>query len=96
MAILREVSISDYPSGVRFFFDKGRALVSNKNPDPAGYTEDVGAYINTTEKINAAVSRFDSAFERAVKAESAGRYGNIREALSSWRWLFGDYFPMYG
>ena len=94
--IFSGVHISDYPSGVRFFFDKGRTLISKKNPDPAGYSEDVGAYINTTDKVNAAVSRFDTAFEMAVRAESADRYGSVSEAFSGWRRLLADYFPGYG
>ena len=35
------VMISDYPSGARYFFDKGRHLISQPNLDPAGYGGDV-------------------------------------------------------
>ena len=96
LAIYHNVTISDYPSGARWFFDKGRALIKKKNPDPAGYSDDVGAYIDTTEKINDAAGKFETAFERALRAEAAARNGNVREALSTWRLVFGDYFPTYG
>lgn len=52
LQILQGVTISDFPSGVRFYFDKGRALIAQKNLDPAGYGDDVGSYINTQEKIS--------------------------------------------
>jgi hypothetical protein len=55
---LNNVRITDFPSGLRFFFDKTRALVKGKNPDPAGYGDDVGSYINTQAKLEEAVSRF--------------------------------------
>jgi predicted nucleotidyltransferase len=96
LEVFNGVHISDYPSGTRFFFDKVRALIPKKNPDPAGYSEDIGAYINTTEKVKAAVSKFDTVFEIAVEAEAANRYGNIREAFAGWRRVFGDHFPAYG
>ncbi len=96
LAILNNVKISSYPSGVRFFFDKGRALVASQNPDPAGYGGDVGSYINTQEKINQAVSRFQMAYERALKAEDFAKRGNLPSAFDMWDKIFGDYFPAYG
>ncbi len=39
LQILDGVRISDYSSGVRFFFDKARTHVKQSNPDPAGFTE---------------------------------------------------------
>jgi hypothetical protein len=93
---LDNVTISDFPSGVRFFFDKARALVAQKNLDPAGYGGDVGAYINTQEKIKDAVARIERAFARAGAAEEAARRGNVREATEKWQLLFDDYFPAYG
>jgi len=96
LQILNGVKISDFPSGVRFFFDKGRKYIKTKNPDPAGYNEDVGNYINTNEKIDEAVSRFESAYNRALKAENNGAKGYIQEAITIWKQIFGDYFPAYG
>src|SRR5439155_6451464 len=37
MQILANVRIDDYPSGVRYVFDKARTLITQQNPDPAGY-----------------------------------------------------------
>lgn len=96
LQILNGVTISDFSSGARFFFDKGRAYVAKKNPDPAGYTNDVGGYLNSPERIKAAVGRFETAHTRALKAEELASRGLISEAVNTWRLVFGDYFPAYG
>jgi hypothetical protein len=94
--ILEGVRISDYPSGVRYFFDKGKDLISQKNPDPTGYNDDVGYYINTGDKIKDAVSRFKTAHSRALRAEDFARRGLITDAINEWRKVFGNSFPAYG
>lgn len=94
-SILNGVTISNFPSGVRFFFDKGRELVSKQNPDPAGYSGDVGSYIAGTAKIQEAVGKFQLAYERAVKAEAYEQRGKTADAIETWRMIFGDYFPAY-
>jgi len=94
--ILDGVKISDYPSGIRYFFDKGRNLISKQNPDPSGYGGDVGSYINTQEKIQEAVAKFQLAYDRAIKAEDYDRRGYIEYAIEMWKRVFGDYFPAYG
>ncbi len=94
-SILNGVTISNFPSGVRFFFDKGRELVSKQNPDPAGYSGDVGSYIAGTAKIQEAVGKFQLAYERAVKAEAYEQRGQTADAMETWRMIFGDYFPAY-
>lgn len=96
LQILDNIKISNFPSGMRYFFDKGRNLISKKNPDPAGYDGDVGSYINTQEKIQEAVAKFQLAYERAIKAEDYERQGYIEEAIEMWRKIFGGYFPAYG
>lgn len=96
LQILNGVTISDFPSGVRFFFDKARFYVTKQNPDPAGYGGDVGNYINTQEKIQEASSKFQLAYERAIKAEEYGSRGYTRDAIEMWIKIFGDYFPAYG
>ena len=90
------VTISDYPSGMRYFFDKGRDLISKKNPDPTGYSDDVGYYIDTSTKINEAVSRFKTAYNRALNAEAYARSGQVEAAIGEWRKIFGSSFPAYG
>ncbi|MBU8763730.1 hypothetical protein KM868_09510 [Micrococcus luteus] len=94
--IFNNVRIDDYSSGVRFFFDKARQEVTKKNPDPAGYSADVGAYLNTQDKIEKAVSNITTAYNRAIKAEAFAREGNIGDAVNEWRKIFGSRFPAYG
>jgi hypothetical protein len=91
--IFAGVTISDYSSGMRYFFDKGRSHVKEKNPDPAGYSDDIGNYLDTQEKINNAVSRFETAYNRAMKAEDYYARGYIADAFENWRKVFGNYFP---
>jgi len=96
LQIFEGVTISDFPSGARFFFDKGRTAIAQKNLDPAGYGGDIGGYINTQEKIQEAVSKFQLAYDRAIKAEDYARRGYIKDAVDMWIKIFGDYFPAYG
>jgi len=95
LQILQNVRISTYSSGVRYFFDKGRTYVTKQNPDPAGYQGDVGAYLTTTQqKINNAVSRFETAYKRALQAEEWANRHYITTAIQEWRKIFGNYFPL--
>ncbi len=96
LEILDGVTISDFPSGVRYYFNNGITLIDKKNLDPAGYGGDVGSYLNSREIIQEAVDRFQRAFELASKAESFGKEGYVESAVAKWRTLFGDYFPAYG
>ena len=94
--ILNPVRITDYSSGVRYVFDKARALVTQQNTDPAGYGDDVGAYLNTQEKLSTARAKFQTAYERAIRAEESGGRGDNHDAIDTWRRVFGGYFPAYG
>lgn len=96
LQIFNNIKISDYPSAMRYFFDKGKDLINKKNLDPAGYGGDIGSYINTQEKINEAVKKFQSAYEKAIQAENLGNKGQIPEAVDVWIKIFGNYFPSYG
>jgi hypothetical protein len=96
LKVLQNVTITDFPSGARFFFDKARPLISVQVSDPAGYGDDIGSYIIGQEKINEAVGKLQRAFERAAKAEQFAAVGNGRAAIDMWRINFGDYFPAYG
>lgn len=96
LQILETVRIVDFSSGMRYFFDKGRASIGGKNLDPAGYGGDIGSYINTQEAIKEAVSKFQLAYERAVKAEDYAARGYVKDAIDTWIKVFGDYFPAYG
>jgi hypothetical protein len=96
LEIFNGIRISDFPSGARFFFDKGRAVIGRKNPDPAGYGDDVGRYISGREAVDEAVAKFQLAYDRAVKAEDYAKRGYIQAATDMWIKIFGDYFPAYG
>ena len=71
-------------------------MIDKKNPDPEGYNEDVGNYLNNTETIKEAVDRFQRAYDIAAKAVELGNQGYIESAVNKWRVLFSDYFPAYG
>jgi hypothetical protein len=95
MQILNGITISDFPSGARYYFDKGRALIKQRNVDPAGYGDDVGRYI-TSANMEEAERRFQLSYDRAIKAEQFAAKGNVSEAVEMWGKIFGDYFPAYG
>lgn len=94
--ILNGVTINDYPSGIRFFFDKARNLITSPILDPAGYGGNIGSYINTTTKINDAISKLQLAYERSIKAEYEEIKYDTRSSIDYWRKIFGGYFPAYG
>jgi len=89
------VTISDYPSGMRYFFDKGREKIKYKIDDPAGFNNKVNGLRNCST-VDDAVSRFTTAYNRAIKAEEFAKKGNFEEAVGEWRKIFGNYFPAYG
>ena len=93
--ILTNVNITDYPSGARYVFDKGREKIKYKQADPANFGGSVNP-INNVNTVEEAVSRFTNAYNRAVKAEEYARANNIPAAFEEWRKIFGNYFPAYG
>jgi hypothetical protein len=93
--IFKNVTISDFPSGMRFFFDKGREAIKYKVQDPVEFGGQINGLRNCTTVDNA-VSRFETAYNRAIKAEQDARNRNIENAVKEWRKIFGDYFPAYG
>jgi hypothetical protein len=95
LQILDKVTISTFPSGVRYFFDKAREKVKFQTKDPSGYEGDVGSYISTEFQIQEAISRFQTAYDRAIKAEDCERRGYTSDAVEQWKRVFGDYFPSY-
>lgn len=96
LQILNNITISDYPSGARYVFDKARSQVQYDALDPSGYGGNVGAYLDTATKIQDVVSRLETAYNRAVEAERLTRENKTCEAYDKWRLIFGDYFPVYG
>jgi hypothetical protein len=95
LQIFNGVAISNFSSGVRYYFDKARALVTQQNPDPAGYGGDVGAYI-TASMVPEASGLFQRAYDQARNAESFEQQGRVQLAIDGWARIFGEYFPAYG
>lgn len=93
--VLRGVTISDFPSGCRYVFDKGREVIKYKIADPSGINPDqVNGLLSGT--VAEAVRRFDTAYSRARKAEDFASRGHIADAVAEWRKVFGNQFPAYG
>ena len=93
--LLKNVNISSYSSGVRFVLGKGVERVKTKIKDPSGY----GGHINplgSVSTVKDAVSRFTTAYNRAVKAEQLEKNGRTDLAFAEWRKIFPRYFPAYG
>lgn len=92
--ILTNIRINDFPSGVRYVFDKGREVVKYKILDPAGFGDQINP-LNNISTVNDAVSRFQTGYNRALKAEEYARNGSIQLAFEEWRKIFPGYFPAY-
>lgn len=93
--IFTGVTISNFPSGIRFFFTKAQSATTFTLPDPAGYGGDVGAYM-TGDLLAAANQSLLRAEGWALEAEAAIVDDRIDLAFDKYRMLFGDYFPAYG
>lgn len=93
--IFENVTISNHWTGVRFFFDKGREQIRYKIDDPAGYGGKINGLRNCRTMADA-VGRFETAYDRAIRAEEYAKKGNISSAADEWKKIFGDYFPAYG
>lgn len=95
-AVLDGVRITDFPSGLRFVFDKARGKIRTKLPDPAGYNDDVAAHVKTTAEMDGLIQRLDWAYSRAVEAEADAAAGRVAAAFEKWRLLLPHHFPAYG
>ena len=95
MKIFENVNITDYSSGMRYFFDKGREGIKFKAKDPVEYGGEISGLNNISTQAEA-ISRFETAYSRAMKAEQYAKLGFIKNAVEEWRKIFGDYFPAYG
>jgi hypothetical protein len=94
MDILDNIRIEDDPSGVRYVFDKGREKIKLKQIDPAGFGNQVNG-LSGVYTIQDAISRFETAYGRASRAEQLARENKVAAAFDEWRKIFGNYFPAY-
>ena len=95
LKIFKGEPILDYPKGMRYFFDKGREGIKYKVKDPVEYGGEIDWQGNVST-VDGAVSRFETAYNRAKKAEKYEKMGYPEYAINEWRKIFGDYFPAYG
>jgi Second Messenger Oligonucleotide or Dinucleotide Synthetase domain len=93
--IFNNVTMSDDPSAVRYFFDHARSRVKTKAIDPAGFGDQINGLAGATS-VDVAVKRVEVAHDRAVKAEELASAGRIGDAVAEWQKIFGSYFPSYG
>jgi hypothetical protein len=63
--------------------------------DPAGFGGDLSSYLTWNDR-SAVLQNFDSARERAARANAAEAASNHAEAIRLWRIVLGDEFPAYG
>jgi hypothetical protein len=96
LKVLEGANISDFPSGVRFVFDKARTAVGSTVADLAGYGDNLGRYLLEKSILDDIKARLDRAYARAREAEQLAAAGKIVDAYDKWRMIFGDYFPAYG
>lgn len=92
--ILAGVTITDFPSGVRYIFDKGREAIKYKIVDPAGFGDEING-LNNVGTVEDAIKKFETAYNRAIKAEDYASNGNIELAFLEWQKIFPNYFPNY-
>ena len=92
--ILKGVTISNFFSGVRYFFDLGREQIKYKVKDPANSNEQISGLRSIN--IDDAISKFNTAYSRANKAEQFEKDMNIENSINEWKKIFGDKFPSYG
>ncbi|MEQ1618372.1 MAG: CBASS oligonucleotide cyclase [Gemmatimonas sp.] len=95
LSVFTGITISNYASGVRYFFDHARAKIPAKLADPAGYSDDVAAHLTSRDEMDKIVERMNWAFLRAQEAERLAAGGNIQAAFEKWADIFKDYFPAY-
>jgi len=93
--VLTNVKISDFPTGARFVFDKAHAAVQLAVADPAGYSGNLGAYLDTPAQMTEVCTRLTTACQRARGAERLETQGRTELAFKQWQLIFGDKFPAF-
>lgn len=88
-------TITSFQEWLDHFFNKAEELVKTKNPDPSWFNPDVGSYINQ-QNINVAVSKIQKAKEKSNSALLNELLWYHDRAISEWRSILWDNFPVYG
>ncbi|MBO6655890.1 MAG: nucleotidyltransferase [Pseudomonadales bacterium] len=84
---------STYPDEIINFFSAAQESIYEEWPDPAGLGPPVSDQM-TAEKKSQACEALRDAERIAVRAQRAEETGKVSDALSLWRQLFGNYFPL--
>lgn len=93
LKVMELVTIRDFPSAVRYVFEKARKSFQDVN-DPVMYSSVTG-YLNTQAKIDAIAEQLELAYSRAKHAEEWVKEKHIEDAFYCWGKIFGSYFPGY-
>lgn len=93
--ITRNIKIGRFQETMGYLFERAQLLIGHPIPDPAGFGDNVGANVNTAEKIDRILSRLQTAHTRSIAAIEFESEGKVAEAFDQWRNVFGDYFPSY-
>jgi hypothetical protein len=93
-SIFNNIKITDFPSGMRYFFDKGRESIKFTIKDPVEFGGQING-LNNCDTVENAVKKFETAYKIAIKAEQ-GASSSIKNAIDEWKKIFGDYFPSFG
>jgi hypothetical protein len=96
LKVLKGVGISSYQSAVQYFFNHARSMIDVPCADPAGYSGNVGQYLNTYDKKEAVKARLQRGYDNAYQASQFEAQDQISNAYSRWKQVFGDWFPNYG
>ncbi len=74
------------------FFKKAPGKLRAALRDPAGNGSDIGAYL-TGEKLERAVKKAATAYDRFVRAEAAANAGDLSGMHAEYGKIFGCYYP---
>lgn len=93
---LNAMTISNDWSGCRHVFGSGAQLIRSRLADPAGLDALGVPGLAGVSNVTDGVSRFETAYNRCLKAEQLAKAGRTSDAITEWRKVFGDSFPAYG
>lgn len=91
--ILTNITISNYPSGVRYTLVEMIEKVKYTQKDPSG----LGGHVQGLTGLNPTQTseKVKSLSVIAQNAEAFEKNGKTRESVQEWKKLFGDFFPAY-
>lgn len=94
--ILNKITITDYPSGMRYFFNKAQEKIKFKMVDPAGLGNNQVAGLNNIKTVDDAVKLMKNSYNTALNAEKLAKNVYANFAIDEWQKIFGYNFPSYG